>query len=245
MARVFKELFPKLLTTDPNSAPRYLDNISGGATLVLGGIFDGAFKAQSAYDVRDPGNILVDGDMELPNVDEWTPGSSAVLTKETTDPHGGIRCLRVEALIGDYPFAMQASLVVGAKQRIVGYARGDGDKPPRVDIWTTTIWTGTSSTDWQKFDVTVVPDNTNLRLTCVTTGTGHAEFDDVSVNHLDVAGKWTDISGATVTGSQPTHAEVAKAVTDRFWALRLVTTTDITDNSETAPARCMVVYDEV
>jgi len=245
MARVFKELFPKPTTGDPNSAPRYLDNVSGDVTVVLGGIFDGAFKAQYAYDERDPGNILLDGDMELPNVVEWTPGQSAVLTKETTDPHGGVRCLRVSALIGDYPFAKQAAFVVGAKQRIVGYARGDGTSPPRVDVLTTTIWTGTSSAAWQAFDVIVIPASTDLRLVCVTTGTGYAEFDDVGIYHQDVAGKWTDVTGAAVTGSQPTHAETVKDLPARTRLVRLVTTTDITDNSETAPARCMVVYDEV
>jgi len=116
MARTTKVLYPKLTTGDPNSEHKFLDNISGSFTLALGGVFDGVFKVQQAYDVRDVG--------------------------------------------------------------------GDG-------------------------------------------------------------GKWTDIATTTTTGIQPARVEVLKTVTDKVRALRLVTTTNITDNSETVPARCLIVYDEV
>lgn len=112
MARLTKLLIPKPLSSDPNSDPKFLDNISGGFTLVLGGTFGGVFKVQQAYDQRD---------------------------------------------------------------------------------------------GWH----------------------------------------WSDISGATATGAQPTRTEVIKTVTDKVIGLRCVTTTNITDEDPDVPAQCLIVYDEV
>jgi hypothetical protein len=173
------------------------------------------FRDSVATKVTFGSEQMTDGDMEGVDTSAWTAGNSAVLSKETENPHGGTQVLRVMAVIGDYPFAQQASLAVGKEQRITGWARGNGTRAPRVGISTTTIWEGTSSTEWQKFDVITTPASENLRLTCVTTGTGTADFDDVSVKTIQkIIGAWDGelSNGVAVDVSGNGHNSVTAVV---------------------------------
>ena len=132
--------------------------------------------------------LLVDGDMEAATTAAWIANSGAVLTKETTTPHGGLRCLRVKALLGDAGAqARQDILTIGKTYRFTGWARTDGvaDKAlvfhggASVDVATTTAWT--------KFDFTATAASAQCLLgsrKATADSDYYCEFDNVSVKEL-------------------------------------------------------------
>ena len=121
--------------------------------------------------------------MEAATTAAWTAAAAAVLTKETTTPHGGARCLRVAYGGTNLPRATQAfGGVAGKVYRLTGWARSDGVVGPRVyDSGSVTLWTGTASTSWQYFSVTYTAVGTSITLMALATGAGYVEFDDLSI----------------------------------------------------------------
>ncbi len=128
--------------------------------------------------------LIVDGDMENAGVGDWTVQNNANLTKQTNNPHSGSQVLRVDYNDTSNPMAYQTILTSGKRYRVTGWARGDSTKNPAILDATTILWTGTSSTDWQYFDVTFISSGTSFKLRAVTTGSGYVEFDDVSVKEV-------------------------------------------------------------
>jgi hypothetical protein len=126
-------------------------------------------------------SLLIDGDMDRSDVAAWTAVSSAVLTKPTTDPKQGPRCLRV-AYGGIFaPNAAQTPLTIGNDYRVLGWMRGDGVASiPRVRSGAPYLATGTSSNTWQKFDVTFTATSATIAFYNFTSS-GYCEFDDVQV----------------------------------------------------------------
>lgn len=161
---------------------------------------------------------LVDGNMEAVGTDDWTIGGNTTATKETASPHSGTRNMKLLAqAVGGlaYPQARQAVLTVGKKYRVTGWARSDGTETPYITDGITR-WTGTTSTDWQYFDVTFVAGTVNIIYVFTITdpgGTEFVEFDDLTVfevldqtNNLGTAGNatWGDGSeNDTPTQLQP------------------------------------------
>ncbi|MDD4877825.1 MAG: LamG domain-containing protein [Candidatus Nanoarchaeia archaeon] len=132
------------------------------------------------------GNLLADGNMEAADTSAWSAGQSATLSKETSSPHGGSRVLRVAYNSAIYPYAYQINMVSGKTYHITGWARGDGTIAPGV-YWGLSgmVWTGTSSTSWQYFDVISTANNNNLDLVAlITSGSGYVEFDDVKAEEI-------------------------------------------------------------
>jgi len=153
--------------------------------------------------------LLVDGDMEAAGVGSWTAGSGATLTKQTTSPYSGLRLLRVA---GTAPAnAYQTILTIGKKYRVTGWMRSDGVATPRAtDAGGAISVIGTTSTSWQRIDVTGIASNAGYQLR-VNAGTGYVEFDDVSIyevldqtKNLGTAGNFLLGDGHTVAG-QPTQ----------------------------------------
>ena len=132
----------------------------------------------SAFGVAAPSNLLVDGDMELADTSAWTPSPWVSLSKETTNPHGGLRVLRLTWVGASNPGCSQA-LPAGKTIRVTGWARGDGTPhgKPRVIVGAA-LWTGTISTSWQYFDITGVSTGT-LQLVVAASALAYCEFDDV------------------------------------------------------------------
>ncbi len=116
----------------------------------------------------------------------WSAGGSAVLSKQTTTPHGGRQALRVTYNGTANPYAFQSSILTnGKKYRFTGWARGDGVGIPSVYFADgTNIWTGTTSVSWQRFDVTMTATNVTLMLYSSLNSAGYIEFDDVYVTQL-------------------------------------------------------------
>ena len=135
--------------------------------------------------------ILVDGDMEDAGVTNWSSvTSNATITKATGTPHGGSQCLRVAADSASAAYTEQSlgTFEVGQRIRARGWARGDGTRTPTIRLngssWQN-IWTGTSSTSWQEFDVTFVVAAGSLARLNLYTSSGSAsgeyvEWDDLS-----------------------------------------------------------------
>jgi hypothetical protein len=127
------------------------------------------------------GDVAIDGDMEASGVTDWGVGNSAALTKETTDPYRGAQLLRVAFAGIANPYTFQDVLIVGEMYRAVGFARSDGTKIPIFSQNSVNLWTGTTSTDWQRIDVSFTAAAvTTYEL--VTIGTaGYTEWDDIRV----------------------------------------------------------------
>lgn len=101
-----------------------------------------------------PLNFLKDGDAEKALATDWTAGSGANLTKDTTSPIQGGRCLKIAYTAIADPYAVQpATLTIGHKYRLLGYGAGDGAAIPRIGN-VTAPFNLTSSTTWQRIDYT-------------------------------------------------------------------------------------------
>ena len=152
-----------------------------------------------------PGSeLLDDGDMEAGDTSAWTV-SDSTLSKQTTNPHGGTRLLRVTATAqagARVPQAVQSFLTVGKRYRMTGWARSDGTEIPQAFLGGSTGFTGTNSTDWQPFDFEIVAAAVAISLFFNKTdpgGTEYAEFDDVTVTEANPLNG--DTTGATINQS--------------------------------------------
>ncbi len=132
--------------------------------------------------------LLTDGDMEAAGTGSWTAGNSAALSKQTTSPHGGSQVLRVTRNVTASPYAKQTILTVGQVYRVTGYARGDGAGSPSTphvlqNSAGTTLFSGTTSSAWQPFDVVFVANSTDIDFGSLSLPNGgYVEFDDVVVS---------------------------------------------------------------
>jgi len=181
---------------------------ANGADLVFRGDadFDGSIddvvvkQTNIAASATYPGaELLSDGDMEAVDTSAWAAGNSAALTKETTNPHGGSRVLRITKTTTNNPYTYQNIAVTGKRYRTTGWARSDGNAQPRVATAVgVPLWTGTTSTDWQYFDV----EGEAVRIlgftffTITSVDTEYTEWDDISVREVNPLNG--DITGATV-----------------------------------------------
>jgi len=163
--------------------------------------------------------LLADNDMETAGTAAWTVGNSATLTKETGTRTGGsgTQILQVEHGGASNPYAKQTILTIGKTYRITGWARGNGTANPRFQDGSSVHWTGTSSTDWQEFDVIFTSAGLIATLQTVTnTITEYSEFDDVSVKL--VVPRTLDVSG------NARHATFGDGITSTTFPTKLADT---------------------
>lgn len=126
-------------------------------------------------------NVIKDGYCEDSGVAQWAAGASATLTKQTTTPYSGKRCLRIAHGGTDYPYASQTVMTAAKVYRVHGRARSDGTLRPRVYDTGVTLWTGTTSTDWQEFDVVFTATTTMIAFRAADAGAGYIEIDEVTL----------------------------------------------------------------
>jgi phage tail-like protein len=151
-----------------------------GGTFQTG--FDGPGSTADCLPVIGPEH-LADGDMEADLPGPWVIHNNAQLSKETSDPYQGTRFLRVAYNGTAYPAAKQSVLVKDLTYRITGVMRGDGTNTPRIQReGGIDVFIGTSSTTWQPFAVEFTATVAgNLYFRPWITGSGHADFDNVSL----------------------------------------------------------------
>jgi hypothetical protein len=143
-------------------------------------------------------NLLVDGNMEKSGTTNWS-GSQSVVSKQTTSPHSGKQLIRVDY---DGSHGVGAALYNTVSfnpgtYRARGWARSDGTSIPNIYINTIGngyVWTGTTSTNWQYFDVTFTWSGAaqNFQILSANLSAGHyIEADDVTLT-LQSNSKITD-----------------------------------------------------
>ena len=152
--------------------------------------------ASSAY----PGaELLVDGNMEAADTSAWST-STGTLSKQTTNPHGGSRLLRIAYLSTANPTAYQGIMTVGKRYKFPGWARGDGTGYPRFILGNLDV-SGTISTDWQYLEIEGMAASA-IAYVRLMGSSGYVEFDDLSVtevNPLNTTNTGADV-GQAATG---------------------------------------------
>lgn len=138
----------------------------------LTGIYPSKFKRT---------NVITDGDMEATGTAAWTAADST-LSKDTTAPlNQGTQHLRITSTANTF-YASQNILKVGATYRITGAARSvSGSAVPSVSTGVAGLWTGTTSTDWQEFDIKAESGHIGLFLGSPSNHPGVVDFDNVVV----------------------------------------------------------------
>ena len=149
------------------------------------------YDAVDTKTLSNPARTLIaDGDMEESGTTDWTAVNNATLTKQTTTPHGGARCLRVEKNGTNFPYAKQGTAVIGKTYRVTGWARTDGtvgvarlfvsDLNKPISVATTANWTYFDQT------VTATASTVLIALMALTSGADgeYCEFDDVKVQEV-------------------------------------------------------------
>lgn len=155
---------------------------SGGRLHIIGdSIGDGAFQTVPKATAS---SVMIDGNMEAVGVGAWTAGSNATLTKETGSAHAGAKVLRIARSITANPEASQIMYTIGEEYQLKGWARSDGFAIPSIfSDGLGTIWTGTTSTSWQPFNLSFVATETNRPsfFSVTNTGTEYTEWDTMSL----------------------------------------------------------------
>jgi hypothetical protein len=129
-------------------------------------------------------NLIVDGDMELAGTSSWNPVyGSPTLSKETDNPHGGLQSLKILINATANPYILQ-SVPLMSKRRVhfTGWGKGDGVAYLRAWLGDRLVWVGTTSSDWQYFDVTQTASNSYVYLGAVGVTGSSARFDDLRVH---------------------------------------------------------------
>lgn len=136
------------------------------------------------------GELVQDRDMESIDTSNWASSANATLSKVTTTQHGGAsgQVLQVAYNGSNSPGAIQRDYAIGKTYHVTGWFRGDGTFAPSVAeaLNGGALQTGTSSTSWQFFDVTLIAQSTaGVLLRSLATSAGSAEFDDISATEID------------------------------------------------------------
>lgn len=178
------QLYPKQKTGDDNAIVMHA-GYDGSLVLAAGSINYAALPAiRSGIVVSVDTQLAADGDMEAADVSAWVVISSATLTKQTTTPKRGTRCIRVAYNGTANPGASQAILTVGQTYRAVVWARGDGTAVPRLYHDGASLVSGVATATWQRLSMEFVASTTNIRLYAITSGASYCEFDDLHVHDV-------------------------------------------------------------
>lgn len=169
-------------------------NVTPWSPLELGHALVGWWQADRGVTLlAAPVPNLVDGDMEAATTAAWSIVYATATKQAGTRTGGtGTKVLRVTFDgIHANGFARQSILVVGNTYRVTGWARSvDGVAIPHVlDGEVGISWDGTSSTEWQAFDITGTAKNAAFDCRCFNLAAGGAvEFDDITITRADGGG---------------------------------------------------------
>lgn len=124
--------------------------------------------------------LLIDGDMERTGVSDWS-AIRATLTKE--DDGAGGQVLRLTSSADPaQQVAIQNVGMLGKTVRVTGRARSDGTLVPRLgDLTNGNRWVGSTSVNWQYFDIIFVAQNDNIAPNTNLLEGNYAEFDNIIV----------------------------------------------------------------
>lgn len=179
---IAKERFAKLTGIWPQR--------SLGTKIYTSGTRDSVALLEKSEGTATQPSMLIDGDMEAVDTSAWAEGTYATLSKEPGTRTGGsgttvLRLTNTDAV--QLALATQTVLISGDKCRVTGWGRGDGgvQRPTIRNSSGITRWSGSTSTDWQYFDITFSAYTAVFYLATFTGGIGGwVEFDDVTVEAL-------------------------------------------------------------
>jgi hypothetical protein len=183
-------------------------------------------KSEDGHNPMGLWNKLTDGDQETSGTAAWSAVNNAALTKDTNDPHGGTQCLKVAYVDTANPAASQTVFTIGNDYRVSGWVYGDGSTLPKVSYGDgTVIWTGSPTASWQYFEVELInAPHTDIHLINVTSGTGHAFFDDLIVMPYDERLAFIGLNSSSGTRTVSTSTWARPLPGSRgWWAIMLTT----------------------
>ena len=130
--------------------------------------------------------LVSDWDMEAAGVGSWGVYGGATLSKESGRAMAGDQVLRTTKNSGDSQGAYQVVFQAATTFRVSGWARGDGTSYPLIMQSGNAVWTGTTSTSWQWFDVIHTTIGSNYLYLRAQGGvaTNWCEFDNISVKEV-------------------------------------------------------------
>jgi uncharacterized membrane protein len=183
--------WPRTLPSDENGGGAFVPFFAAPSLVTqMGGILIDPSKPARLHQVAQP--VLADLDMEAANVSAYTPYYTTTISKQTTAPHSGTRCLRAANTPGQ-PCAvrMTHTVPVGNRVKVSGYARTDGVAGNTVKLYPSgaALVSGTvATTTWQllSLDDTVGGDGTFWFEKPALNG-NYIEIDDVAVENLSIA----------------------------------------------------------
>lgn len=172
---------------------------------------------------------MTDGNMELSGLTNygqtvWLAANAySTVTKSTENPHSGTQCLKIEMTDNaSNKGARQSHFAVGKSYIIRGYARGDGVIAPKIILYRSLtssyepVWTGTSSTAWQRFELPISLHLNNIILGNNDPIAGTVYFDDVYLddmflNDMNMEYRymdyWTTSGGAAAAKSTDAYSD--------------------------------------
>lgn len=108
---------------------------------------------------HDPntGDVLLNGNFEIDPSFNWH-SSNATLEQCATNPHSGLYCGKVKAIAGagsKFCSIYQHNFTHDSIYPIKGYVRSDGNCIPIIKNGPDIYWTGTTSTDYQYFEIPI------------------------------------------------------------------------------------------
>ena len=122
---------------------------------------------------------------------DWGAGNGSSISVVTASPQHGGNAIRITAQSGGFnqKLCTKSSFLNTTKTYVCwGWARSDGNEIPKVLLGTAgPTWTGTASTDWQRFYVKGQATTGTLRLEFFESagdGTQYVEFDDIYLVEL-------------------------------------------------------------
>jgi len=163
---------------------------------------------------RNTQPTLVDGDMEAAGTAAWAASSSAILSKETTDPYKGAQCLRITEGGANNPTGSQNILITGNRYVLSGHGR-KVDAQARIYIGTHPNTIVTTSTSWTDLHAEHTANSSSLMLMAYcSAGSGlSAEFDDITLENLSV----TQADPVAATGGLAGSALVQATAASMPW----------------------------
>jgi hypothetical protein len=129
-------------------------------------------------------NLLVDGSMEAPTTGSWTVYQSS-LSKLSGGVSGNFLRVTQTSGVKGVAYRQQFFATFGkdTPYTVSGFARGNGTNNPSIGCSTQVYWTGTTSTQWQRFNFVLnpIPTCNGFDLTTTSSTGSYADFDEVVV----------------------------------------------------------------
>lgn len=144
-----------------------------------------------------------DLDMETAGTAAYSPYGGATVAKDAAIFHSGTQSLKTSHNL-KYAGINRATVAVGHRLRLTGYARGDGALHPAVLLdGSAEDWTGTNAAQWQAVTAERTIGNATIYLVQGAAVAGSVWWDDLTLTNISAA-SLTPAIGAALAQAGPT-----------------------------------------